>query len=140
MISLLRWTWKLLILGSAFGIGYIIGREHSFEEEEEWENEEDETEEEKKHEDDSGSKKQVSFEYTGENVQSVSIVGTFNDWNKDSNPMAREGNTWKLALDLKPGKHEYKFVVNNTEWITDPKCPETVADKFDSKSSVVEVK
>lgn len=138
MVTLLRWVWKLLILGSAFGIGYIIGREHSFEEEEEWENEENDSE--KKSEESSSSsdeKKQVTFEYSGENVQSVSVVGDFNDWNKESNPMAAEGNLWKVTISLKPGRHEYKFVVNNTDWITDPKCSETVADKFGSKSSVV---
>ncbi|MBF0407901.1 MAG: isoamylase early set domain-containing protein [Candidatus Riflebacteria bacterium] len=138
MLSLLRWVWKLLILGSAFGIGYIIGREHSFEEEEEWENEENDSE--KKSDESTGSsdeKKQVTFEHSGENIQSVSVVGDFNDWNKESNPMAVEGNIWKAAVSLKPGRHEYKFVVNNTDWITDPKCSETVADKFGSKSSVI---
>ncbi|MBI3039951.1 hypothetical protein HYY75_13030, partial [bacterium] len=41
MLRLFRWLWKLFILASVFGIGYIIGREHSFEEDEDWEDDKD---------------------------------------------------------------------------------------------------
>ena len=147
MLRFLRFLWKLFVLASAFGIGYIIGREHSFEEDEEWENEEEEKKDQPSTtastpapEAASGPAKSVDFQFADAKATSVAIVGDFNDWNKDKSPMKLENGTWKVALSLKPGRHEYKFVVNNTDWITDPKCPETVADKYGGRSSIVDVR
>ncbi|HNV68320.1 MAG TPA: isoamylase early set domain-containing protein [Candidatus Ozemobacteraceae bacterium] len=152
MITLFRWLWKLIVLGSAFGIGYIIGREHSFEEEEEWEAEEEERKEAEKKDAakpadaapaapaTGGAEKPVAFAYENAAAKTVSIVGDFNDWNKDKNPLTLENGVWKTSLMLKPGRHEYKYVVNHTDWITDPKGGETVADKYGGRSSVIDVK
>ena len=54
----------------------------------------------------------------------VTVAGTFNKWNKDATPMtlANDGRTWSVDVDLKPGRHYYKFVRNNDEWLTDPKA------------------
>ena len=38
-------------------------------------------------------------------TKKVSLAGSFNGWNKTANPMKAEGNTWSLALKLKPGKY-----------------------------------
>lgn len=147
MLRFLRFLWKLFVLASAFGIGYIIGREHSFEEDEEWENEEEEKKDQAVSppsapvaEAASGPAKSANFEYADAKATAVAVVGDFNDWNKDKTPMKLENGSWKVSLQLKPGRHEYKFVVNNTDWITDPKCAETVADKYGGRSSITEVR
>lgn len=63
----------------------------------------------------------VSFRYAPESpVQSVSVAGTFNTWNRSANPMRYDGSTWTITLSLKPGEYQYKFVVNGESWITDP--------------------
>ncbi|MFZ2957480.1 MAG: isoamylase early set domain-containing protein [Candidatus Ozemobacteraceae bacterium] len=151
MLRFLRFLWKMFVLASAFGIGYIIGREHSFEEDEEWENEENDSENKDKEKDAGntappvapvvdGPEKPVTIEYTDIKATHVSVVGDFNDWNKDKSPMTLENGVWTVTLNLKPGKYEYKLVLNHTDWITDPKCGETVADKVGGRSSVVEVR
>lgn len=142
MFRLLGYVWKLFILASVFGIGYIIGREHSFEEEEDWDNDEDAGTGEKKPEGAPAAaapaaEVKVEFSYTDPKATAVSVVGDFNDWNKDKNPLKLEDGTWKGSMTLKPGRHEYKFVVNNTDWITDPKSSETVADKYGGRSSIL---
>ena len=143
MFRLFNWLWKLFILASVFGIGYIIGREHAFEEDEEWENDEDlKLDEEKKGEGAPAAiadGKATVFSYKNDKAEKVAVVGTFNDWNKDAQPMTREGEGWKATLSLKPGRYEYKFVVNNTDWICDPNCKDTVADKYGGKSSVIDI-
>ena len=83
----LRFVWKLFVMASVFGIGYIIGREHSFEEEEMWEEEADKADKgdnaEKKTESGSGSDdNEVEFEFEDADAKKVSVVGNFNDWNK----------------------------------------------------------
>jgi len=138
----LRFVWKLFVMASVFGIGYIIGREHSFEEEEMWEDEA----EKKENKDDSKAAcsscgdNEVEFEFEDADAKKVSIVGNFNDWNKDANPMKLENGIWKCTLKLKPGKHEYQFVVNDTDWIVDPKSGTSVKNKYEGMNSVIEIK
>ncbi|HAE37450.1 MAG TPA: hypothetical protein DCG57_02290 [Candidatus Riflebacteria bacterium] len=137
-MKFLRFVWKLFVMASVFGIGYIIGREHSFEEEEMWE---EESEKENKSETATTGGPGVDKEFTYESATAtkVSIVGNFNDWNKDANPLNKEDGVWKTSLNLKPGKHEYQFVINDTDWIVDPKQAVSVKNKYEGMNSVVEV-
>ena len=134
----LRFVWKLFVMASVFGIGYIIGREHSFEEEEMWEEEA-----EKENKSGTGVTGGISidreFAYENADATKVSIVGNFNDWNKDANPLVKENGIWKTHISLKPGKHEYQFVVNDTDWIIDPKQEIAVKNKYEGMNSVIEV-
>lgn len=134
----LRFVWKLFVMASVFGIGYIIGREHSFEEEEMWEEEAGKTEDNTTARV-SGSESEVVFEFEDADAVKVAIVGNFNDWNKDKNPMKKENGVWKCTLNLKPGKHEYQFVVNDTDWIVDPKSGTAVKNKFEGMNSIIEI-
>ncbi len=65
-----------------------------------------------------------------EQSSSLSVAGTFNGWNKDASPMQLEsdGRTWSLIVELKFGQHQYKFVRNGTEWLTDPKAEKNEDD------------
>lgn len=167
MTRLLRFIWKTFVVASVFGIGYIIGREHAFEEDEEWDdddiggdNKESGTEPTPAPatenaatapateptpapaaQDDkpapAAELREVSFAYTDEKATAVAVVGDFNDWNKDKHPMTLTDGTWNCTLQLAPGRHEYKFVVNNTDWVIDPKSTETVPDKYGSQSSLL---
>ena len=74
------------------------------------------------------------------------LAGTFNDWKPESTPMTKdaEGN-WSVALDLKPGRYEYKFVVDGA-WCCGPGhegdhqgCQECVPNPFGTKNRVIEV-
>ena len=42
----------------------------------------------------------------------VALAGSFNDWNPDATLFAKEGDGWVCRIDLPPGKHTYKFVVD----------------------------
>ncbi|MEW6709631.1 MAG: isoamylase early set domain-containing protein [Candidatus Riflebacteria bacterium] len=135
----LRFVWKLFIMASVFGIGYIIGREHSFEEEEMWEEEAEKLDKPESGPTASGEESEVDFELEDAEATKVSIVGTFNNWDKNANPMKKENDVWKCTLKLKPGKHEYQFVVNETDWILDPKSGKNVNNKYEGKNSIIEV-
>lgn len=71
-------------------------------------------------------------------AQSVSVAGTFNDWNKDVNPM-KEGNggIWETEIYVKPGVHQYKFVINGNLWLADPLAKETADDGQGGRNSVL---
>lgn len=135
----LRFVWKLFIMASVFGVGYIIGREHSFEEEEMWEEEAEKTEESEKTDAPSGPDTEVEFELEDSEATKVSLVGSFNDWNKSANPMKKENGVWKCTVSMKPGKFEYQFVVNETDWVVDPKSDNSVKNKYEGMNSIIEV-
>ena len=139
----LRFVWKLFVMASVFGIGYIIGREHSFEEEEMWEEENDKAGDKPEGKTAGGSSSGdnvVEFEFEDADAKKVSVVGNFNDWNKDTNTMKLENGIWKCSVSLKPGKYEYQFVVNDTDWIVDPKSGNAVKNKYEGMNSIIEIK
>lgn len=78
------------------------------------------------------------FVYTGPpQLESVSVAGSFNNWNKDADPMQRDGNTWRLKKEIPFGTYQYKFVLNGENWITDPANPNTLNDGNGNTNSVL---
>jgi glycosidase len=53
----------------------------------------------------------------------VYLAGTFNNWDKRATKMAlgSDGRTYSTTVRLQPGRHQYKFVLDEDTWITDPK-------------------
>ncbi|NQT26506.1 alpha amylase N-terminal ig-like domain-containing protein [candidate division KSB1 bacterium] len=62
-------------------------------------------------------------------VNTVTLAGTFNDWNDSKNPMQDlDGDgVWETTLLLTPDRYLYKFVVDGS-WLTDPNVKETEPD------------
>jgi glycosidase len=79
----------------------------------------------------------VTFRYKAPNAEKVALAGSFNDWSADAKPMAREGEEFVATVDLKPGDHQYKFVVDGKDWKEDPLNPETVDNGLGGKNSVI---
>lgn len=68
----------------------------------------------------------VSFRYRGNaNTKTVSVAGSFNDWNKDRHLMKGPDadDFFNLTIRMKPGQYEYKFVINGEQWTHDPENP-----------------
>ncbi|GLR16974.1 hypothetical protein GCM10007940_15890 [Portibacter lacus] len=62
----------------------------------------------------------IKFSFTSdENIRKVFLAGSFNNWDDQSIPLEKNGNTWTTTLELPPGKHYYKFIVGR-EWVLDP--------------------
>ena len=55
-------------------------------------------------------------------MRSVSLAGTFNDWNTSSHPLKGPDadGAWSADVELKPGPCRYKFVVDGDYWTHDP--------------------
>jgi 1,4-alpha-glucan branching enzyme len=71
----------------------------------------------------------------------VCVVGDFNSWTLHADPLVdKHGDgQWSLFFPLRPGRYEYKFVIDGTRWISDPRNPATVPDGFDGVNSLVVV-
>lgn len=76
----------------------------------------------------------------------VFLAGTFNGWDPTATPLTRRADgTWAVALDLPPGRYEYKFVVDG-RWCCEPGCeepaagcPDCVPNPFGTMNRVLEV-
>ncbi|OQX94954.1 hypothetical protein B6I21_07925 [candidate division KSB1 bacterium 4572_119] len=61
---------------------------------------------------------------TSEATKSVHVAGDFNNWSKTSHPLFKSSSgLWKTSIELEPGEYEYRFLVNGSMWIKDPKNP-----------------
>jgi 1,4-alpha-glucan branching enzyme len=62
----------------------------------------------------------VRFECRSEHAAAVILAGSFNDWNESAIAMSRDENgIWNASLDLLPGRHEYKFIIDG-QWSCSP--------------------
>ncbi len=73
-------------------------------------------------------------------VSKVALVGNFNNWDKETDPMAPQPDgSFQFVIALNPGLYHYKFVLDDAEWIPDPNCPERVHDGLGGDNSVLRV-
>jgi diguanylate cyclase (GGDEF)-like protein len=86
----------------------------------------------------------VVFRFTPDRgeVKQVSVVGDFNNWNREAHPLLPVRGTpeWQATVQLKPGRYRYKFLVNNAQWAPDPLARVFESDGFGGQCSVVEVR
>ena len=73
-----------------------------------------------------------------EKLKGVALVGTFNDWKPGATPMKADadGLTWRVSVPLPPGRYDYKFAPDGSEYIPDPNAPKDPEDKTYGNSMV----
>jgi len=69
----------------------------------------------------------------------VSVVGDFNSWDAEADAMSRDPATglWSRTLALRPGRHVYAFIVDDSLWMRDPRSPEAEDKDFGRPGSVL---
>ena len=84
--------------------------------------------------------KPTEFKLYAPQARKVSVAGSFNNWDTKSLSAKKDtkGN-WCVKVSLKPGRHEYKFLVDGSWW-NDTKCNSCVANSFGSQNCVKEIK
>ena len=81
----------------------------------------------------------VRFEFTHPTATTVSVAGTFNDWQPTTKSMHPIGSGhWLKETALAPGTYEYCLVVDG-EWMPDPLARETVPNPFGGRNSILKV-
>ncbi len=83
--------------------------------------------------------KPTVFKFYAPHARKVYLAGTFNNWDIASLGAKKDSKgTWSIKLNLKPGRYEYKFVVDGS-WINDPGCTACVGNSYGSSNCVVEI-
>jgi 1,4-alpha-glucan branching enzyme len=80
--------------------------------------------------------KTVEFRLSMPQAYTVSVVGTFNNWDIKKTPMQKDATGWKANIPLAPGRYEYRFVADG-QWLSDPNAKESVGNDFGSTNSVL---
>jgi len=85
----------------------------------------------------SSAMNQVSLQLNKPGAKIVCVAGSFNEWKPEKTPLVSLGNgRWAGDLTVKPGRHEYLFVVDG-QWLPDPNAKENVQNPFGGKNSVL---
>jgi hypothetical protein len=66
----------------------------------------------------------------------VALAGTFNNWNQSQFVCGHENDEWICRVDLEPGYHSYKFIVDGN-WVLDPDNPNTAIDDAGNTNNVL---
>ena len=74
------------------------------------------------------------YDPKGQSVNKVAIAGDFNSWNKDSDVFTKKYGIFKITLEMEEGLHYYKLVIDDNQWIEDPRA-EKVLRKEDGYGS-----
>lgn len=88
------------------------------------------------------TKCQVVFELPAgisETVESVSLVGDFNDWDSQATPMHQnKAHIFTVRLPLEPNReYQYRYLVNGQDWHNDWNADKYVPNPFSGDNSVV---
>jgi 1,4-alpha-glucan branching enzyme len=80
----------------------------------------------------------VRFSLFAPSAKSVAIAGSFNQWDPKQARLTGpdKKGVWTIILPLSTGRHEYSFVINNSEWVLDPSAP-SIDDGLEGKNSFV---
>lgn len=83
----------------------------------------------------------VRFELVAPDARQVAVAGSFNEWDEQRVPLTRNAATglWSVTLPLRPGEHEYLFVIDGERWVPDPSAHAQVDDGFGQLNSVIVV-
>lgn len=83
------------------------------------------------------SANEARFELTIQEAQEVSVAGTFNNWTPQ--PLEKiTDSVWATHFPLKPGRYEYRFVVDGT-WQEDPNSTEYAPNPFGGRNSILTI-
>jgi len=103
-----------------------------------------------------GSEVLVKFVFDAPSAKEVWLAGSFNNWSQSkSNPaypavplqqnarvvMELDPKTgyWIAVIPLAPGRYQYKYIVDTSNWQEDPNTPEHVDDGFGGNNSIIMV-
>ncbi len=84
--------------------------------------------------------KKAQFNLNAPSAKKVTVAGSFNKWNITADSLKKSnGGNWTISLSLKPGRYEYKYLVDGG-WVNDPACNSCVPNNYGSCNCVIDVK
>lgn len=81
----------------------------------------------------------IRFVFIDENANSVSVAGDFSSWEpiRLSKENVNGEDVWTGLVTMSRGEHNYMFIRNGKDWVTDPLAPVQRDDGFGNKNAVI---
>ncbi len=80
----------------------------------------------------------VKFTFQVENAETIEILGLNSDWENSIVMSKKKDGSFTCDVSLpKDSKHEFKYLVNETEWINEPAADEQLPNEFGGNNSVI---
>ena len=80
---------------------------------------------------------EVTFEYSAENAEQVSLVCSANEWQPIAMKKAKKGPFRTKVRLPKEGQFQFRYLVNNEFWVNDESADAYAANEYGSENSVV---
>lgn len=82
----------------------------------------------------------VQFVLDAPTASSVAVAGDFSEWEGVHALDDTDGDgVWTGRVPLRPGVHQYMFVIDGAEWVTDPQAERYTDDGFGNRNAVIAV-
>lgn len=80
----------------------------------------------------------VKFTVAPDNAETVEILGLNNDWENPAAMSRKKGGAFTYDISLpKNSQHEFRYLVNKTEWMDEPEADSQKPNEFGSSNSVL---
>jgi len=82
----------------------------------------------------------VTFTFDQNSSSPVYLVGDFNNWSTEVDPMDLVNGKWQTLLKLKPGAYQFKYMTmedGSSQWYNDWRADAYVKSPFGGENSVV---
>ncbi len=81
----------------------------------------------------------VTFSLAGEGLRRAFVVGDFNDWDKQKNPLeARKDGSLSTSVVLKTGReYRFRYYLDGDRWQNDETADALVANPFGSEDGIL---
>jgi hypothetical protein len=82
----------------------------------------------------------VEFALEAPGARSVSVAGDFTGWSPAVELQDPDGDgLWAGRVRITPGIHKYMFVIDGSDWVTDPRAARHVDDGFGNRNAILVV-
>lgn len=80
----------------------------------------------------------VKFSFKVENAETIEILGLNSDWQNAVIMSRKKDGSFSADVNLpKDSKHEFKYLVNETEWINEPDADGEQPNIYGGSNSVI---
>ena len=80
----------------------------------------------------------VKFSFKVENAETVEILGLNSDWQNSIIMSKKKDGSFSADVNLpKDSKHQFKYLVNEKEWLNEPEADSEVPNEFGGSNSLI---
>lgn len=80
----------------------------------------------------------VKFSFKAENAETIEILGLNSNWEDSVIMSKKKDGTFSADINLpKESKHEFRYLVNESQWVNEPAADAEEPNMFGSTNSVL---